>query len=718
MKRTKLSLTALAAFMLASASFVGCTSKDYGAEIDNLQKQITDNKTAIASLQTALSKGLMITKLDPTNAGYKFTMSDGKVYEVTNGKDGLNAPAPKLRVNAVKNWEISVDGGLTYNEVKDAAGNPIADAKTFAKNYVKINEEGYLVIGETVTELKYDMATPEILIFEEELYVTISILNTETGVVETATVPMEGYFDRNSVAGIKAVNGNLVTFTANKTVLQANQVIGGVAYPANSTIYHSEGIPVVLNPSMINAEQIEFRFVASLEGGEAYTLPMTLKAVGGTDQKISTITKSTSDQSAIWTIHLASPSAFSLKGSATNVALQALNSNGTKTFSDYVFGVQVTEESEVADLTTVLDAHGYEKGEVTIVAGKNIIASSLCVSNPADTAKVEITRADNGRVVNHNDAADGFEDYTGNYVVRLKKGQPLPASKAAPVPTEIGLIYTCIGQDGAADDASIKAIFENDSPIASDYVVEEAIVVDQLNDDPYVVIITQDQWIDAVFKDNKIAKADFKERAINFKVVKKAAPNGVSVDYTLNGNLVESPADLSGFDQVKITVLPTALFAEDSAPVMADCLFGLTFQYQNIVPPTFTAGIDLRFALNGTSPVAASAWKDELVITVPVTTLEHIGYEIQLADLFLYADAQKSNRITTTGAVANFQGLEGNTLGVFHIKDNVTGKHYLFVNEAPSAQVEGEVTLIGTDAWGKEFKATIKVAVEAAPPAR
>lgn len=148
------------ALATACATFVGC--KDYDSDIKNLQTQIDANAAAIAALKQAIANGSTITGVSPTADGYKITFSDGSSIDLANGKEGAQgltgpqgpvgeagkeAPVPQLRVNAAENREMSVDGGATWAELKDATGNSIADAKTYVADYVEIDENGYIVIA-------------------------------------------------------------------------------------------------------------------------------------------------------------------------------------------------------------------------------------------------------------------------------------------------------------------------------------------------------------------------------------------------------------------------------------------------------------------------------------------------------------------------------------------------------------------------------------------
>lgn len=697
--------------MLTSASFVGCTQKDYGSEIESLQKQITDNKTAIGLLQQAMAKGQMITKVETVATGYKLTMSDGSLLNLTNGKEGVNgkdAPAAKLRVNTAKNWEVSTDNGTTWNEVKDADGNSIADAKTFVQNYVKINADGKLVLGDKETSFTYDVTIPSVTILQNELIAVITVPNADAvGGFDTARVPMEGYFDKWSVTGIKTVDSK-TTLAVTKVTLQADATIDGVDYASGTTVYTSAGIPVVLNPSMIDASAIKFTMVASLEEGEAYELPMELKATVGTDQKISTITKAA--PTAVWTINLASASAYHLKGTASNVALCATNQNGTHTLSDYLFSITEAAGSSAAITSSVVDAEGFQGADAVVAPATNIAASTLFTTDPADASKVMIFREDASVV---NGETGKYEHYTGAYHVVLLASPAARDLDPTPAPTQpvaINLTYECLGLDGAKATATVKTKFIQNSPVARQYVVEDPFTPSGDNTSE-VLNISQADLLTALFGDNSIAKAEFVAKGINLGIEadEKAAASGVTVIYTKSGSEVTKPANANAFDNVSITVPQTALFAREYVPVEDIYKFTCTFQLGGNTPPTYTLGFDVLFALDGTSSVLAADWTG----SAPQIAADGTDVAINLTDVTLYTDEGKTVAITTTGAVLEFIGIEANDKVSLLFDADADTYKLVRTGEAPLSDETVSITLLGTDVWGQEFSVMVDVTLKA-----
>ena len=103
---------------------VSCT--DYDKDINDLQNKITDvtNQVStlqsnVAALQSAINAGAVITSVTPLSGevgGWKFTLSDGKSYDVTNGAKGADGTPGKDGKYYVPNAET---GCWDMVEIKD-----------------------------------------------------------------------------------------------------------------------------------------------------------------------------------------------------------------------------------------------------------------------------------------------------------------------------------------------------------------------------------------------------------------------------------------------------------------------------------------------------------------------------------------------------------------------------------------------------------------------
>ena len=157
-------------------TFTAC--KDYDDDIDHLQDQITSLKATVDQINSAVSAGAVITDVTSTASGIKVTLSNGKSYDITNGKDGINGvngvdgkDGSVVEIGENGNWYIDgVDTELPARGPKGETGAPGADGAdgkdgingTDGKDgadgkdgvYYYPNEDGfwYMVDGETETK--------------------------------------------------------------------------------------------------------------------------------------------------------------------------------------------------------------------------------------------------------------------------------------------------------------------------------------------------------------------------------------------------------------------------------------------------------------------------------------------------------------------------------------------------------------------------------------
>ncbi len=162
-----------------SVSLESC--KDYDDDIDHLQEQINETKTAIANLEEAIESGKWVSNFEKTDKGYRLTLSDGSKLELLNGDKGdkgdkgdtgLTGPEgpigaqgekgesviPEFRVDTEGYWQYNVGG--EWISVEDQEGNKIkaqgekGEPGSAGGNNVFFNEDGFIQIGDKVTDLK------------------------------------------------------------------------------------------------------------------------------------------------------------------------------------------------------------------------------------------------------------------------------------------------------------------------------------------------------------------------------------------------------------------------------------------------------------------------------------------------------------------------------------------------------------------------------------
>lgn len=114
---------------------VSCT--DYDGDINDLTERVKKLESTVSDLQTAINNGAVITDVTPITNGVKVTLSNGKSFDVTNGKDGNGgkdgAPGKDgsvVTIGANGNWFIDGnDTGFASKGDKGDKGDPGKDGK-------------------------------------------------------------------------------------------------------------------------------------------------------------------------------------------------------------------------------------------------------------------------------------------------------------------------------------------------------------------------------------------------------------------------------------------------------------------------------------------------------------------------------------------------------------------------------------------------------------
>lgn len=153
MKRKYFSALLMGALTIASVStFTSC--KDYDDDISSLQSQIDKLNEMVSKIQGQIDNGAILTGVNPVENGVKLTLSNGKDYTITNGKDGAKgeagaAGAPGTPGKDADVWKIGDDGYWYKNDTKTnykavgtdgtpgaagTAGTPGKDGKYYVPN--------------------------------------------------------------------------------------------------------------------------------------------------------------------------------------------------------------------------------------------------------------------------------------------------------------------------------------------------------------------------------------------------------------------------------------------------------------------------------------------------------------------------------------------------------------------------------------------------------
>lgn len=223
------------------------------AALEEIAKKTNDDIAALQTIVNALQNNVYVLSVETTNDGYIINFSDGTSATISNGKDGangkdgINAPvvsikqdtdgnyywtldgewliidgqrvrangidgtngqngqdgqdaiAPKVRINEdTKEWEISVDGGITWEptgviaEGQDGEnGSIIVEGETLFQSIDTSNDDYVLLVLTDGTELRlpyYDETAPLFIITNAPELAQIEYGTTAEFEVETENV--------------------------------------------------------------------------------------------------------------------------------------------------------------------------------------------------------------------------------------------------------------------------------------------------------------------------------------------------------------------------------------------------------------------------------------------------------------------------------------------------------------------------------------------------
>ena len=184
MNKKFLSAILFGALMVTSTgTFVSC--KDYDDDIDRIDKELSEVKETIASLDSAIKAGKFVQSCNEVTGGYELVFTDGSKITIKNGTNGTNGAAgttviPEFRVEG-NYWQVSTDKGATWVDVKDTEGNKVPargqDGEAAGSNVSWVTVDGveYIKIGDKVTDLKQNNEFPNIAVDAESKTVIVTI---------------------------------------------------------------------------------------------------------------------------------------------------------------------------------------------------------------------------------------------------------------------------------------------------------------------------------------------------------------------------------------------------------------------------------------------------------------------------------------------------------------------------------------------------------------
>ncbi|MDD4656597.1 MAG: PL29 family lyase N-terminal domain-containing protein, partial [Bacteroidales bacterium] len=255
---------------------LGSCQKDYSDDIDDLQEQINQNKSAIAALNSAIANGKIISGVSTVAGGYEITFSDNSTITImhgTNGADGDDGDdgavgadgfTPIIGIDADGYWTVITTQGGTPERIKDVDGNEIMAA--FSQELGVDN--GYLTVGGVATTVKYST-----LVFNSVTNTITVTLEDENGNLVTKTLKVaEDTFlanDLTSVVSPIGITKVLIGYSkvgsaltdVHATLGQEGLDFAGVEL--DEQLKSGGVMPIILNPSNVNTDDYTFEVIKS-----------------------------------------------------------------------------------------------------------------------------------------------------------------------------------------------------------------------------------------------------------------------------------------------------------------------------------------------------------------------------------------------------------------------------------------------------------------------
>ena len=344
MKRKYFSALLMGALTIASVStFTSC--KDYDDDISGLQSQIDQLKKIIDEINSQITAGSVLTDVVKNDNGITVKLSNGKTYDITNGKDGKAGSVVKI-VDGV--WYIDeVSTGLNAKGDKGDPGTPGA-AGTPGKDgaYYLPKEDGYFykVDGntETKTNIMWKTASNDAItavMGEEDLKLghvlksdgtygeyTISLSSNLRGIVFMKDGDSRAYVDGVPAIRISSFEYKALSACATKDSKNEKWTEGAtkVVNPETYAYYH-------VNPANASKKQLE-NLIFALEANGEFIKDRT-RAKASTD--FAAKPEFVDFKDGILKVKVNVTGTPATDENITTVALQAQRKNGETVTSDY-----------------------------------------------------------------------------------------------------------------------------------------------------------------------------------------------------------------------------------------------------------------------------------------------------------------------------------------------------------------------------------------------
>lgn len=254
---------------------LGSCQKDYSDDIDDLQKQINANKTAIEALNSAIASGKLIKSVAPNATGYVITFSDNSTIAINHGQTGPQGPAgtpgtpgqngftPIIGIDAAGYWTVVASQGAAPVRIKDANNNEV---RAKFSDELAVNANGMLTVGGVATSV----FIPTIAYVEATQTLLITVKKAD-GTLASYNVPVaDNVFSKTEIVSLISPVGETRVHVGYGKVPATNAAVHatlgaeGLAWAGvalNQQLRSGGILPIVLNPADVIVDGYEFEII-------------------------------------------------------------------------------------------------------------------------------------------------------------------------------------------------------------------------------------------------------------------------------------------------------------------------------------------------------------------------------------------------------------------------------------------------------------------------
>jgi hypothetical protein len=348
---------------------LGSCQKDYSDDIDDLQRQINENKTAVAALNQAIASGKLIKTVATVTGGYQITFSDNTTITINHGTTGATgatgpqgpagtpgapgAPGvdgftPIVGIDADGYWTVITTQGGTPVRIKNANNEEVL--AQYSKD-LGTTATGMLTVGGVETTvyipmIVYNEVTKQLTITlqnADKTFSSYTVPVSETTFLATDLVSvLSPIGETKAILGYGKVGATNASVNATPALATEGLTFAGVAL--NQQLRTGGVLPIILNPSGVNTDDYTFELIK--QDGSLFKLQPS-SITSGYDGAFAQYAAGTSN--GLYTLHF-TPTLADMQlvpGETKQLAVRAVKGD-REVVSGYQYTVNVTP-----DITTL-----------------------------------------------------------------------------------------------------------------------------------------------------------------------------------------------------------------------------------------------------------------------------------------------------------------------------------------------------------------------------